>query len=198
MSQQWNLAANAGISFEVFPTIPLPGQELFFSWWDTEWLMPLAVCGMLSSICSSVAIGYIEAAVIPAGARRIRVVEDKPAHSFLGKKTKEKNVLVQNSALFSVKWPLSKWPVRWQVCCCQEAAVDFILVPISLCFPGLVSWCLLDVIVYDNYRPYATWKDQRILLYRQKSSWTELGTGLNIAARSIQHFGREWEREQCI
>lgn len=28
--------------------------------------------------------GYIEAAVIPAGARRIRVVEDKPAHSFLG------------------------------------------------------------------------------------------------------------------
>uniref|UniRef100_A0A8C9L6R6 ADAM metallopeptidase with thrombospondin type 1 motif 17 n=1 Tax=Pavo cristatus TaxID=9049 RepID=A0A8C9L6R6_PAVCR len=34
--------------------------------------------------------GYIEAAVIPAGARRIRVVEDKPAHSFLGKKTKKK------------------------------------------------------------------------------------------------------------
>lgn len=28
--------------------------------------------------------GYIEAVVIPAGARRIRVVEDKPAHSFLG------------------------------------------------------------------------------------------------------------------
>uniref|UniRef100_A0A8C9L6R9 ADAM metallopeptidase with thrombospondin type 1 motif 17 n=1 Tax=Pavo cristatus TaxID=9049 RepID=A0A8C9L6R9_PAVCR len=46
--------------------------------------------------------GYIEAAVIPAGARRIRVVEDKPAHSFLGKKTKKKkNVLIQNSALFS-------------------------------------------------------------------------------------------------
>ncbi|OXB77672.1 UNVERIFIED_CONTAM: hypothetical protein H355_002981, partial [Colinus virginianus] len=35
--------------------------------------------------------GYIEAAVIPAGARRIRVVEDKPAHSFLGKKTKKKS-----------------------------------------------------------------------------------------------------------
>lgn len=34
---------------------------------------------------SSVTAGYIEAAVIPAGARRIRVVEDKPAHSFLGK-----------------------------------------------------------------------------------------------------------------
>lgn len=33
----------------------------------------------------SVATGYIEAAVIPAGARRIRVVEDKPAQSFLGK-----------------------------------------------------------------------------------------------------------------
>ncbi|ELK24191.1 A disintegrin and metalloproteinase with thrombospondin motifs 17, partial [Myotis davidii] len=30
--------------------------------------------------------GYIEAAVIPAGARRIRVVEDKPAHSFLALK----------------------------------------------------------------------------------------------------------------
>lgn len=28
--------------------------------------------------------GYIEAVVIPAGARRIRVVEDKPSHSFLG------------------------------------------------------------------------------------------------------------------
>lgn len=37
-----------------------------------------------------VTVGYIEAAVIPAGARRIRVVEDKPAHSFLGKKTREK------------------------------------------------------------------------------------------------------------
>lgn len=68
--------------------------------------MPLAVCGMLSSICSFVAIGYIEAAVIPAGARRIRVVEDKPAHSFLGKKAKEKNFLIQNSALFSVKMTL--------------------------------------------------------------------------------------------
>lgn len=34
---------------------------------------------------SSVTTGYIEAVVIPAGARRIRVVEDKPAHSFLGK-----------------------------------------------------------------------------------------------------------------
>lgn len=30
-------------------------------------------------------VGYIEAAVIPAGARRIRVMEDKPGHSFLGK-----------------------------------------------------------------------------------------------------------------
>ncbi|XP_063781748.1 A disintegrin and metalloproteinase with thrombospondin motifs 17 isoform X2 [Pseudophryne corroboree] len=30
--------------------------------------------------------GYIEAVVIPAGARRIRVVEDKPAHSFLALK----------------------------------------------------------------------------------------------------------------
>lgn len=28
--------------------------------------------------------GYIEAAVIPVGARRIKVVEDKPSHSFLG------------------------------------------------------------------------------------------------------------------
>lgn len=56
--------------------------------------------------CPSLTTGYIEAAVIPAGARRIRVVEDKPAHSFLGKNTKEKNVLVQNSALFSVKMTL--------------------------------------------------------------------------------------------
>ncbi|CAJ0946154.1 unnamed protein product [Ranitomeya imitator] len=31
-------------------------------------------------------ISYIEAAIIPAGARRIRVVEDKPAHSFLALK----------------------------------------------------------------------------------------------------------------
>lgn len=28
--------------------------------------------------------GYIEAVVIPAGARRIKVVEDRPSHSFLG------------------------------------------------------------------------------------------------------------------
>ncbi|XP_042845136.1 A disintegrin and metalloproteinase with thrombospondin motifs 17 [Panthera tigris] len=33
---------------------------------------------------------YIEAAVIPAGARRIRVVEDKPAHSFLALKDTSK------------------------------------------------------------------------------------------------------------
>uniref|UniRef100_A0A8C0CSP4 ADAM metallopeptidase with thrombospondin type 1 motif 17 n=1 Tax=Balaenoptera musculus TaxID=9771 RepID=A0A8C0CSP4_BALMU len=34
--------------------------------------------------------GYIEAAIIPAGARRIRVVEDKPAHSFLALKDSSK------------------------------------------------------------------------------------------------------------
>ncbi|XP_069481136.1 A disintegrin and metalloproteinase with thrombospondin motifs 17 isoform X2 [Ambystoma mexicanum] len=34
--------------------------------------------------------GYIEATVIPAGARRIRVVEDKPAHSFLALKDSSK------------------------------------------------------------------------------------------------------------
>ncbi|XP_043934338.1 A disintegrin and metalloproteinase with thrombospondin motifs 17 isoform X2 [Protopterus annectens] len=34
--------------------------------------------------------GYIEAAVIPVGARRIRVVEDKPAHSFLALKDASK------------------------------------------------------------------------------------------------------------
>lgn len=28
--------------------------------------------------------GYVEVLVIPAGARRIKVVEEKPAHSFLG------------------------------------------------------------------------------------------------------------------
>lgn len=64
--------------------------------------MLLTVCGVFSSFCLFLAVGYIEAAVIPAGARRIRVVEDKPAHSFLGKKT-IKNVLIQDSALFSVK-----------------------------------------------------------------------------------------------
>lgn len=30
-------------------------------------------------------LGYVEALVIPAGARRIKVVEEKPAHSYLGK-----------------------------------------------------------------------------------------------------------------
>ncbi|XP_032906237.1 A disintegrin and metalloproteinase with thrombospondin motifs 17 [Amblyraja radiata] len=34
--------------------------------------------------------GYVEAAVIPAGARRIRVVEEKPAHSFLALKDSTK------------------------------------------------------------------------------------------------------------
>ncbi|XP_034040129.1 A disintegrin and metalloproteinase with thrombospondin motifs 17 [Thalassophryne amazonica] len=34
--------------------------------------------------------GYIEAAVIPAGARRIKVVEDKPSHSFLALKDSSK------------------------------------------------------------------------------------------------------------
>lgn len=53
-----------------------------------------------------VAVGYIEAAVIPAGARRIRVVEDKPAHSFLGKKTKEKNVLIKIQFCFLFKMTL--------------------------------------------------------------------------------------------
>lgn len=31
-------------------------------------------------------LGYVEALVIPAGARRIKVVEEKPAHSYLGKR----------------------------------------------------------------------------------------------------------------
>ncbi|XP_012672675.2 A disintegrin and metalloproteinase with thrombospondin motifs 17 [Clupea harengus] len=34
--------------------------------------------------------GYIEAAIIPAGARRIKVVEDKPSHSFLALKDSSK------------------------------------------------------------------------------------------------------------
>ncbi|KAJ8340354.1 hypothetical protein SKAU_G00349870 [Synaphobranchus kaupii] len=34
--------------------------------------------------------GYIEAAIIPAGARRIKVVEDKPSHSFLALKDSRK------------------------------------------------------------------------------------------------------------
>lgn len=69
----------------------IPSLELSFSReiWD-GWSCPALIQPFF------VAVGYIEAAVIPAGARRIRVVEDKPAHSFLGKKTKEKkNVLIK-------------------------------------------------------------------------------------------------------
>ena len=34
--------------------------------------------------CLVSCLGYVEALVIPAGARRIKVVEEKPAHSYLG------------------------------------------------------------------------------------------------------------------
>ncbi|KAM6203101.1 LOW QUALITY PROTEIN: A disintegrin and metalloproteinase with thrombospondin motifs 17 [Rhynchocyon petersi] len=43
-----------------------------------------------------VSTGYIEAVVIPAGARRIRVVEDKPAHSFLALKDSSKRSINSN------------------------------------------------------------------------------------------------------
>lgn len=33
--------------------------------------------------------GYVEVLVIPAGARRIKVVEEKPAHSYLGNLCKD-------------------------------------------------------------------------------------------------------------
>lgn len=89
-------------------TSQISGQELIFSWWDTEWLMPLAARGLFSSICPSVATGYIEAAVIPAGARRIRVVEDKPAHSFLGKKTEQKIFSFKTQLCSLLKWSFSK------------------------------------------------------------------------------------------
>lgn len=51
--------------------------------------MCLCVCMILRLYLFSAGIsvslsGYIEAVVIPAGARRIKVVEDKPSHSFLG------------------------------------------------------------------------------------------------------------------
>lgn len=52
------------------------GGAVSLSWW-------VEVCRFTCVL--SVTTGYIEAAIIPAGARRIRVVEDKPAHSFLGK-----------------------------------------------------------------------------------------------------------------
>lgn len=67
----------------------IPSLELSFSQGDNGIADPGWPCSALIHP-SFVAVGYIEAAVIPAGARRIRVVEDKPAHSFLGKKTKEK------------------------------------------------------------------------------------------------------------
>lgn len=45
----------------------------------------MILCLYLFSARISVSLsGYIEAVVIPAGARRIKVVEDKPSHSFLG------------------------------------------------------------------------------------------------------------------
>ncbi|XP_048225003.1 A disintegrin and metalloproteinase with thrombospondin motifs 17 [Perognathus longimembris pacificus] len=51
--------------------------------------MKVSTCVMAKAVpkCFSC---YIEAAVIPAGARRIRVVEDKPAHSFLALKDSSK------------------------------------------------------------------------------------------------------------
>lgn len=44
----------------------------------------LPLCVLAYVLLLSFLSGYIEAVVIPAGARRIKVVEDKPSHSFLG------------------------------------------------------------------------------------------------------------------
>lgn len=49
--------------------------------------LPVHLCMPLNMFSPDVSVflsGYIEAVVIPAGARRIKVVEDKPSHSFLG------------------------------------------------------------------------------------------------------------------
>lgn len=45
------------------------------------------LCTPLNRVSHCVSVshsGYIEAVVIPAGARRIKVIEDRPSHSFLG------------------------------------------------------------------------------------------------------------------
>lgn len=76
-----------GSRLECFSLRAQPGVEFSSGRWGMAapgWPCPASIHPFF------VAPGYIEAAVIPAGARRIRVVEDKPAHSFLGKKTKEK------------------------------------------------------------------------------------------------------------
>lgn len=52
--------------------------------------------------------GYIEAAVIPVGARRIKVVEDQPSHSFLGK-----SFSLCNKDQTDSPCPLGSW--RWGV-----------------------------------------------------------------------------------
>lgn len=51
--------------------------------------------------------GYIEAAVIPVGARRIKVVEDKPSHSFLG----NYSTCCHNN--WSSKWPHNRSQRDW-------------------------------------------------------------------------------------
>lgn len=77
-------------------------------------------------MCPFVALGYIEAAVIPAGARRIRVVEDKPAHSFLGKRKKKENFASKlNFCLYYAG--SSHCDGEEQDPCFQESAVVFLL-----------------------------------------------------------------------
>lgn len=93
-----------GSHLECFSLSPQPGVEFSSGRWGMAapgWPCPASIHPFF------VAPGYIEAAVIPAGARRIRVVEDKPAHSFLGKKTKEKkNVLIKIQLCFLLKMAL--------------------------------------------------------------------------------------------
>lgn len=155
-SENWLPAQ--GSHLECFSLNPQPGVEFFtgrYEMVDPGWPYPALIHPFF------VTVGYIEAAVIPAGARRIRVVEDKPAHSFLGKKTREKMFWLKFSSVFFSKWPFSKQPVRFVAA--REGLVILSLAAVSAFEAWFHDVC--DVIVCDTYRPCATCKDQRVLLY---------------------------------
>lgn len=67
--------------------------------------------------------GYVEVLVIPAGARRIKVVEEKPAHSYLGNLTQSRSKYEPHS-------------LPWQFC--NDEDINLFLVT-CLNFPGSTS-----------------------------------------------------------
>lgn len=88
-----------------------------------------------------------------------------------------------------------KRPVRFVAA--REGLVISVLLQSLLLWLGFMMFAWCDSMWHLKALCYLEGPDSTFI-YRQKSSWAELGSGLQRAARSTQHFRRDWGREQCL